>query len=510
MTVSRLNGYPTQLDERDVLIDVDGVEHLCGPDGWPLPTAKSQTFWGSLQAGPQPWDEGWFTVDELDAADLTQEFHLPGLIPCGQPMLVGGADKTTKTTQLLDMGMCCSSGETFGVPSVDGETHTFTPEVTGPFAFVTCESGAIAIRATMRQIAKSHGHKTLRGAYPNVFLRTMKYDLCNPRTIITLARLVVAKKIKVLAFDPVYLMFSGIGDDASNQFLMGGYLEPYTRIARDYGVSVILIHHFSKGAVLNSVGKKPELSWLSMAGFGAWARAWILFSRRTPYDHKRPGVHSLHMIAGGAAYSGDYAVDVDEGFNGGRFEIAIRDGEAVAEADAVGKIEKKVAARHEAKEKTAIRNAGNLLQLIEKRGGPINMADAKSGTGVKLDPADVNTAMTRLMDAGDVKAVQFRHRNGKIGDGWALPSWRGPEPAIPAIPAIPVPLVPVPAQGRRTGTELIGGLGEVPLCSSEVATPPTQESAEELRRRRQAPFREQAELARSIRLSQKRRRKGTT
>jgi hypothetical protein len=364
---------------------------------------------------------------------------------------------------------CISTGDIFGLDS-GISSYTFRPQIPGRCAFVTCESGAAAIRKTMRRMARARGFDSLTAVYPDLFLRTMKYDLCAPPVLAMLARLIVAKKIRVIAFDPAYLMMSGIGDDASNIFKMGGYLEPLTRLARDYGCALILLHHFTKGAILNSVGKKPELSWLSMAGFGSWARAWILIARRQAYDHQQKGVHKLHMITGGPSYSHDWAVDVDEGLEGGQFKIEFRDGEAVAESAAEEKSDKRAERAHAAKEKTAVRNAGNLLLLLEKTNVPITMNTARSGTGVKLDAVDVSTAMARLVVAQEVKVIKLKGGNGKMVEGWALPSYVAPaEPAEPAelqtsssAGSAGVELA-LPDSGT-SGTAPLGGVGEVPLC----------------------------------------------
>lgn len=391
---------------------------------WPAPTSTVQVIGGSLQTLDEPWDAGWITMEELQAADIKTEFHIDRLIPCAEPMIVGAPAKHLKTTMILDALLCISSGEAFGDLVTDGHRQ-FPVVAPARCGFVSAESGFPVLKKTATNIAAARGREI--GEYGELFLRAEKYDLCNPKTHAQIARLVVRQKIRVLAFDPVFLMFAGIGDDASNIFKMAQALEPLTRISRDYGVTIILLHHFGKSVVLNAVGKKPELSWLSHAGFDAWPRAWWLISRREPFNAATPGMHQFNLIAGGSAgHCEDLAIDVDEGF---RFEgrtdpatysMTIRGAEEVAAESEGEKEEQKVDRNQQKKERTAIRNAGQLLKLLESVRRPVAMSEARTGTGIKLDRADVLTAFSRLVTAGEAEEITIVGGNRKPVQAWQL------------------------------------------------------------------------------------------
>ena len=139
------------------------------------------------------------------------------------------------------------------------------------------------------------------------------------------------------------------------------------------------------------------------------------------------------MITGGPSYSNEYAGDVDEGLGENGFSIAYRDPGIVAELAAEMKTDKRAEKNLHAKEKIAIRNAGKLLSLLEKKGCPITMTMARSETGVKLDSTDVLTAMSRLIDSCDVSTTRVTGSNGKEVVAWMLKR-NTAEPAEPTEP----------------------------------------------------------------------------
>ena len=80
-------------------------------------------------------------------------------------------------------------------------------------------------------------------------------------------------------------------------------------------------------AAVKHAGKKPgphgamyeahepaELGDLAFAGFGEFARQWLLLARSGPSTSRGRGKHQLWVTTGGwAGFNGTYAVDIDEG-----------------------------------------------------------------------------------------------------------------------------------------------------------------------------------------------------
>jgi hypothetical protein len=80
----------------------------------------------------------------------------------------------------------------------------------------------------------------------------------------------------------------------------------------------VLLHHNTKTSVRQNNHKPARLDNLAWSGYAEWARQWILLGRREDYV-EGSGLHDLWMNVGGSAgYSSLWALDVDEGFSGGR------------------------------------------------------------------------------------------------------------------------------------------------------------------------------------------------
>jgi len=119
---------------------------------------------------------------------------------------------------------------------------------------------------------------------------------------------------EVLILDPVYLMMPGA--DASNLMIQGERLRPLSELCQRHRVTPILLHHTRKRGKGDRSYEPPELSDLAWAGFGEFARQWLLLGRREPYQ-PGSGEHRLWLSAGGSAgHGGLWAIDVDEGPSG--------------------------------------------------------------------------------------------------------------------------------------------------------------------------------------------------
>ena len=175
---------------------------------------------------------------------------------------------------------------------------------------MSAESGAATIQETARRIAVAK-QTTLRNQ-SNVFWAFDVPQLDNAIHLAALRKFVIDRQLEVLILDPTYMMMVGLGQDASNLFVVGRYLKSLTDLIRDTGVTPVLCHHMRKG--LNDPYEPAELENIAWAGFQEFIRQWVLINRRSKYDPDQGGHHELWMSFGGSAgHSSLWGVNVDEG-----------------------------------------------------------------------------------------------------------------------------------------------------------------------------------------------------
>jgi hypothetical protein len=124
---------------------------------------------------------------------------------------------------------------------------------------------------------------------------------------------------------------------ASNVFDMGAVLSKISEACLAAGATPIFAHHTVKNAGMKA-GRNgssyrsyepAELGDLAFAGFGEFARQWLLLARRADYE-PGTGKHQLWVTTGGSAgFNGTYSVDIDEGvmlqdFSGKKWEVTVQ------------------------------------------------------------------------------------------------------------------------------------------------------------------------------------------
>lgn len=240
------------------------------------------------------------TSAELDGLELNTDYLVEHVLVRGQPGVVGGRSKTLKTSTLIDLVYSLGTGTPFL-----GTFETQRARV----AFWSGESGAPTIRAKARAVARSRGMEL----GPDDVLWSFDLPkLARADHLLAIGDIIAERSIDVVVIDPLYLSLldAKSASNAGNVFAMGAALEPLTQITSTTGCTILLAHHFRKGA--GDPDEPAALEDLSQSGVAEWARQWLLLARRSPY--RSDGAHELWLRAGGSAgHSGLFALNVNEG-----------------------------------------------------------------------------------------------------------------------------------------------------------------------------------------------------
>jgi hypothetical protein len=232
-----------------------------------------------------------------------------GLMVENQPMVIGGPSKALKTSLALDLAVSIASGKPF-------LNHPpFRVSKQGRVAIYSGESGIPTLKETALRIARSKG---LEAVPEGVFLCPLVPRFGSEDDLAELRQELAETKAVVLIIDPAYQAL--VGDrpvNTANVVEVGGLLRAVREAADDADSTFAVIHHTTKAA---SRHKRPlGLEDLTQAGFGEFARQWILVNRRGKYD-PAAGLHQLTLNYGGSAgHSGLLTVDIQEGVGGEDF-----------------------------------------------------------------------------------------------------------------------------------------------------------------------------------------------
>ncbi|RLS53453.1 MAG: hypothetical protein DWH91_14430 [Planctomycetota bacterium] len=269
-----------------------------------ISVALMENHWDQMMSGKKP-DEFAFDIlssEQLDSNLYEIEYLVEGVMVRGQPMIIAAPKKTLKTTASVDLALSLGMAGHF--------LDRFPCNKAVRVGVMSAESGAATIQETARRIAVAK-QTTLR-KQGNVFWAFDVPQLDNAIHLAALRKFVVDHQLDVLILDPTYMMMVGLGQDASNLFVVGRYLKSLTDLIRDTGVTPVLCHHLRKG--LNDPYEPAELENIAWAGFQEFIRQWVLINRRSKYDPDRGGHHELWMSFGGSAgHSSLWGVNVDEG-----------------------------------------------------------------------------------------------------------------------------------------------------------------------------------------------------
>lgn len=246
--------------------------------------------------------------DDLHGKNLRPEWLVTNAAVMGQPLLVGGASKTLKTSITLDFVVSLVTGKPF-------LGHFNTPKARRCL-MVSAESGDWTIQNTINRILTNKDSEFT--GYGDYFYLSFKCpSISRPAHVEAIRRTIKQTGAEVFVLDPVYLALMDIGnsDSASNLFAVGAILRDLTEMIKGEKATLVLLHHFRK-QVRTSRGFSDQAASLedfSFSGFGEFARQWIMLKRRSDFD-RASGVHELLIdIGGSVGHASRWNLDVDEG-----------------------------------------------------------------------------------------------------------------------------------------------------------------------------------------------------
>lgn len=281
-----------------------------------------------------------------------------------QAMMIYGAEKTLKTSILIDMATSIATGRKF--------LGTFEVIEPRKVLVISGESGCAALRSTSMRVAAFK--ELMQEQMANLLWSETLPMLGDKRSMKQFKADLVEHRPDVVAIDPMYLALPGA--DAGNLFIMGGLLRKLGDLCKPLGITLVYLHHSSRKAT-----EGFSLRNSSYAGFAEFARQWISIERQGEFIL---GKSQLKLdIGGSAGHTGVYQLIVDEGVNDGmvdgrRWETLLTDAHDIVNND-----------------------DDIILGLIESLGDTADKASLKGMTD--FTTSRISSALQRLAKDGKVK-----------------------------------------------------------------------------------------------------------
>jgi hypothetical protein len=239
------------------------------------------------------------TAAELDASTYDQEFLIDDILVAGDFAIIGGPEKSLKTSLMLDMFVALSNGGHF--------LGTFPVRRRCKCVMFSGESGLPNLQDIARRICRRAGYELAR--LDNLILSPDLPQLDNAMDLAEFERVLAEVQPDVGGLDPMFLCMGDVDADAGNLFVMGKLLRKFAALCHQYSVTPIIAHH----TTTMPLGTIPKLSNLAWSGFKQAAGQWILLNRRMEYE-PGSGQHELIMTTGGrAGHNLMRAIDIKEG-----------------------------------------------------------------------------------------------------------------------------------------------------------------------------------------------------
>jgi hypothetical protein len=320
-------------------------------------------------------------IDELLDGDFRVKFIVDGILVAGQPLLIGGMQKTLKTNILLDAAVSLAS-QTPMLGKFEVRRSLRVGVMTG-------ESGLGTIQETVSRIMRAKGidREALRG---RLFITEELPQAADARHHAALKEFLERDKIEFVAIDPAYLCMPS--EENGNLFKQGPVLRMMAETCRQAGAASALCHH-TRPIPDHRPAELADLAW---AGFKEFARQWWLLNRREDFDPDSAGEHKLWLTVGGSAgFNSLWGVDVIEGrmtdAGGRKWELDVQSatdsrGRATKQREEVKA--NKAAAHFQAKVETAKERIKSALRTIDGNADTLDSIKTRSGCkGAAFDEA---------------------------------------------------------------------------------------------------------------------------
>jgi hypothetical protein len=252
------------------MIGLGSLKRLAKADGW----------------RPECYRTYALPASELCRKEIIREYIVEDFMVRNEPMVIGGASKSLKTTVALELAVSIATGTSF--------LGHFEVKAPRRVLMVSGESGESTIQDALRLIAN---RKCLEfDELKDLEISTHLPKLDDVHQVGDLIQDLKERAIEVVIIDPLYRSLR-VGDGASNVYAMGERLEQIAEQIQRAGLTTILLHHFRKQGRTHS--EPPDLEDLSQSGVAEFARQFLLLKRREVYG--RDGNHTLWFHWGGSA-----------------------------------------------------------------------------------------------------------------------------------------------------------------------------------------------------------------
>lgn len=376
----------------------------------PFATVKPQ---GTSSTAPF----GIMDTQQLLQAKFEQTWLVENVLVKGQPAVLGGAQKTLKTSISIDLAVSLATGTPF--------LGKFAVGKVWKVLMLSAESGGATLRTTLQRVCTSKDIADHR--LPSLHWGFHVPSLSNTVQLKQLEDFIRRYQIDVVVIDPLYLCLCDQKQSAQagNMFSMGPLLAALAKACQISGATPVVIHHTRKQATGKAVWTKfdpPELEDLAFSGVQQFFRQWLLIGRREPYDSET-GKHALWFTYGGSAGQSDtWALDVSEGrmdgqFGNRRWKVRLRTRLQLTEETKMAKAQKQAEQQRQNID-DAVKEVTRLLQEAPQ---PLTLSDLKDN--MKVGKSRLDEALQWLLDRSQVVCAKVKKRAGRGERNYDAFSW---------------------------------------------------------------------------------------
>lgn len=240
----------------------------------------------------------WHTFDTLMRMDLRVNWLIKDLLADETYGMLAGEKKSQKTWLACEIALAIASGR----PAF-GTLEVVRP---GQVLMLVGEGGMKFFAQRMMRLAEAKGiaweeFVTLPFSFT--------FDVASSqseRFKDSLAETLALTKPVLVIIDPWYT-YHGLDTEGTNLYQEGTKLAELQNLCLSNGASLLVVHHFKKGA------GKDDLDKMAFAGIGEWVDSWLSVSHREPADPEG-GEYKLTLRSGSRKWGGKaYDLDLSTG-----------------------------------------------------------------------------------------------------------------------------------------------------------------------------------------------------